>query len=171
MRYTSGQAGKWARRQALLVSLLVATAAPILAQEDGRSDSLRGVIQERFARQVQEQLGLTDDQADRMRTTAATWFARRRSLDLQERRLRAALAGQMRPGVPADQDSVLRLTEMLLDLKVAQVETYRDELREMSYLTPVQRAQFFILRDRLLRRIEEVRQEQADPPPRRRLRP
>lgn len=162
------------RRIAMLVlgGCLVTTTLRAQIEDDSRrGDSLRVLIQERFARQVQEQLGLTDDQADKMRNTALTWFGKRRNLEVQERRLRAALAGQMRPGVPADQDSVARLTDALLALKVAQVQTYRDELREMSYLTPVQRAQFFILRDRLLRRIEEVREGQDSAPPRLRRRP
>ena len=137
-----------------------------LEDDPRRADSLRGVIQERFSRQVQEQLGLTDDQAAKMRLTAMTWFAKRRNLEVQERRLRAALATQMRPGVPADQDSVATLTDALLALKIAQVQTYRDELKEMSYLTPVQRAQFFIMRDRLLKRIEEAREESDPGPPR-----
>ena len=136
-----------------------------------RGDSLRGVIQERFSRQVREQLGLNQDQAEKMRVTTLSWFAKRRNLEIQERRLRIALAGQMRPGVPADQDSVARLTNALLTLKVSQVQTYHDELNEMTYLTPVQRAQFFILRDRLLRRIEEVREEQDTAPTRLRRRP
>lgn len=156
----------------LLAGGLTTSALHAQVEEDSRrGDSLRAIIQERFARSVQEQLGLSQDQAEKMRVTSMTWFARRRNLELQERRLRVALAGQMRPGVPANQDSVARLTDALLSLKVAQVETYRDELREMSYLTPVQRAQFFILRDRLLRRIEEVREQQDTAPPRLRRRP
>lgn len=162
------------RRIAMLVlggSLLAGILHAQIEEDSRRGDSLRGLIQERFARQVQEQLGLNDDQAEKMRITAMTWFGRRRNLEVQERRLRAALAGQMRPGVSADQDSVAKLTDALLALKVAQVQTYRDELKEMSYLTPVQRAQFFILRDRLLKRIEEVRENQDSSPPRLRRRP
>jgi hypothetical protein len=162
------------RRIALLVlggSLMTGAVHGQIEEDSRRGDSLRGIIQERFARQVQEQLGLNQDQSEKLRVTVTTWFARRRNLELQERRLRAALAGQMRPGVPADQDSVARVTDALLELKVAQVQTYRDELRDMSYLTPVQRAQFFILRDRLLRRIEEVREERDSVPPRVRRRP
>jgi hypothetical protein len=157
----------------LLGGTLLAGTLPAQIEEDSqRGDSLRGIIQERFARQVQEQLGLSGEQSEQLRVTVTTWFARRRNLELQERRLRAALAAQMRPGVPANQDSVARLTDALLTLKIAQVQTYRDELRDMSYLDPVQRAQFFILRDRLLRRIEDVREiRDSAPPPRPRRRP
>lgn len=152
-------------------SLMAGAVHAQVEEETRRGDSLRTIIQERFARAVQEQLGLSQEQADKMRVTSMSWFARRRNLEIQERRLRMSLAGQMRPGVPANQDSVARLTDALLTLKISQVETYRDELREMTYLTPVQRAQFFIMRDRLLRRIEEVREQQDTAPPRLRRRP
>ncbi len=160
------------RRIVLVLAGLLVGAGALQAQgEDPRGENLRAAIQERFARQVQDQLGLTDSQAEKMRTTALEWFGKRRALEVQERRLRAALGSQMRPGIPADQDSVARLTDALLTLKVAQVQTYRDEIREMTYLTPLQRAQFFMLRDRLLRRIEEVQQGPEAPLVRQRRRP
>lgn len=161
-------------RHLVLGFLLLAVAAPLRAQDDpdpARADSLRGIIQERFARQVQQQLGLTQEQADKMRATALNYFARRRTLEIQERRLKAALGAQMRPGVAADQDSVARLTDRLLTLKIEQVQTYRDELKEMTYLTPVQRAQFFIMRERLLEAIQNAQDPNSEVPQRRRLRP
>lgn len=161
-------------RYLVLGVLLLAAAAPLRAQDEtepARADSLRGIIQERFARQVQQQLGLTQEQSDKMRSTALTYFARRRTLEIQERRLKQALAAQMRPGQAANQDSVARLTDQLLNLKIQQVQTYRDELKEMTYLTPVQRAQFFIMRERLLEAIQSAQEDTTGRPLRRRLRP
>jgi LTXXQ motif family protein len=161
-------------RHLVLGFLLLAAAAPLRAQDDAdpaRADSLRSVIQERFARQVQQQLGLTQEQSDKMRATALTYFAKRRTLEIQERRLKQALATQMRPGQAADQDSVARLTDQLLTLKIQQVQSYRDELKEMTYLTPVQRAQFFIMRERLLEAIQNAQDPTTELPQRRRLRP
>jgi Spy/CpxP family protein refolding chaperone len=174
MRYPSGQVGKWASGAVGLGLALLVAAAPLRAQDDAdpaRADSLRGVIQQRFARQVQQQLGLTQEQADKMRATTLTYFARRRTLEIQERRLKQALASQMRPGQAADQDSVARLTDQLLTLKIQQVQSYRDELKEMTYLTPVQRAQFFIMRERLLEAIQNAQEDTTGRPLRRRLRP
>jgi len=83
-------------RRSLMFALLAscAIAGTLRAQNDQDprpADSLRVTIQERFSRQVREQLGLTEDQAARMRATALSWVARRRDLDLQERDLRGAL--------------------------------------------------------------------------------
>jgi hypothetical protein len=176
MRVFGRQGGMTAGRQVVLLGfLLLGGISALQAQgEDNpaRAESLRVIIQERFARQVQQQLGLTQEQADKMRATALSWFAKRRTLEIQERRLKLALAAQMRPGQAADQDSVARLTDMLLTLKIQQVQTYRDELKEMTYLTPVQRAQFFVMRERLLEAIQNAQEQQdGQAPPRRRLRP
>ncbi|MEP7324751.1 MAG: Spy/CpxP family protein refolding chaperone [Gemmatimonadota bacterium] len=174
MRNLCGQVGEWASGPILVGFLLAMAVSPLRAQDEAdpaRADSLRGVIQERFARQVQQQLGLTQEQSDKMRATALTWFAKRRTLEIQERRLKAALGAQMRPGIAADQDSVARLTDQLLTLKIQQVQSYRDELKEMTYLTPVQRAQFFIMRERLLEAIQNAQGQNTELPQRRRLRP
>lgn len=145
------------------VALLFLIAAPLAAQQDLPDTTpvgeLRRRIEDRFAARVQEELGLTDAQTARMKATGAAHFTRRRGYEADERRLRAALAGQLRPGVAAKQDSVARLTDALLDLKLKYVESYRDEMKEMSsYLNPVQRAQFFVMRERLLERVREARQ-------------
>jgi hypothetical protein len=147
------------------VTLLVA--APLAAQgpddNPARVGELRRLVEERFAARVREELALTDAQAARLRETMRTYFGRRRDLEIQERRLRQALAGQLRPGVAADQDSVARLTELLVDLKLRYVESYRDELRDLAaFLDPVQRAQFFMLRERLLERVRELQERRAE---------
>ncbi|HXG45771.1 MAG TPA: Spy/CpxP family protein refolding chaperone [Gemmatimonadales bacterium] len=158
------------------MTLLVA--APLAAQgpddSPARAAELRRLIEERFAARVREELGLSDPQAARLRETMSTYFRRRRDLEIEERRLRQALAGQLRPGVAADQDSVARLTEALVDLKRRYVESYRDELRDLAtFLDPVQRAQFFMLRERLLERVRDLqeRRAQGEAPLRPRRRP
>jgi hypothetical protein len=146
----------------------VTVAAQDSADDPGRAGLLRRQIEERFTARVQEELGLTDPQALKLRETVGVYFVKRRTLEAEERRLRQSLAGELRPGVAANKDNVARLTDQLLDNKVRYVETYRSEVKELSgFLDPVQRAQFLILRERLLDRVREA-QEAA---PRRRLRP
>ena len=141
-------------------------AARSLRAQDGtespRAEALRQAIENRFAARVQEELGLSADQASKLRSTTADFARRRRQLAQQERLLRGALAGQLRPGIAADQDSVARLTDAIVNARVGYAETYRDELRAMStFLTPVQRAEFLALRERLLQRIQRVQAGQA----------
>jgi hypothetical protein len=157
-------------------------AAPLRAQdaapaEPGRAGELRRLIEERFTARVQEELGLTDQQSSRLREVVWQYFAKRRAMEADERRLRQALAGELRPGVAANSDNVARLTDQLLDLKLRYVQSYKDEVRDQSaFLNPVQRAQYLMLRERLLDRIKEAQDpgtsdSESTPIRRRRLRP
>ena len=153
------------RRLLLLVSVTVAAfAAPIAAQQrvgQGRQRvQMLQAIERRFLARVVEDLGLTGDQASRLRQTVREFSQQRRDLEQTERELKQALARQLRPGVAADQDSVARLTDALLQLKVDYVGTFRDEHREVgSYLNPVQQAQLLVVRERLMQRIRAIRQQ------------
>ena len=156
-------------RLTTMLLALVLMAQPARAQDDSdlaNRSLLLQRIQDRFSGQVKEELGLNDVQAARMKETTANWFIKRRELEGQERRLRQSLAGQLRPGVAASRDSVNKLVERLLALKVTYAESFREEDRELSaYLDPVQRGQYFVLRERLLDRVQEARQQN----PRRRM--
>ena len=147
----------------VLVSLVAA--APAQAQDTGpddpaRAQLLRQRIEDRFAERVKEQLGLNDEQLAKLRTTSITYGGRRRDLAAQERSIRSSLADQMRPGVAANQDSVSRLTDALVNLRSSYAQTFHDENAEMAkYLTPVQRSQLLAMRERFARRIQEIRRQ------------
>jgi hypothetical protein len=146
---------------ALIVSF-VAMAAPAHAQEPAPDrpplEELRRRVRERFAERVQEELKLTPDQVGRLRTTLGDYSSRRREMQARQRALREALAWQLRPGIAAVPDSVARLTDELMTVRVNYAESFRSEQREMAqYLDPVQRAKITLLRDRLLNRAQEFR--------------
>ena len=154
------------RRTGVMVGLVLAllpAAGRLIAQDPmapggERVEQLRRQIEDRFAARAQEELGLNDQQFQRLRTTSAQFAAQRRGVEQQERRLRQAMAAQLRPGVAANQDSVARLIDALIDVRGAYVESYRDEMKALaSFLDPVQRAQYFMLRERLMTLAQEVR--------------
>jgi LTXXQ motif family protein len=151
------------RRAMLMVALMLGSAALLAGQEPTDADSpraaqLRQQIEDRFAARAQEELGLSDEQFQHLRTTTAQFGAQRRNVEQTERRLRQAMAFQLRPGVAANQDSVAHLTDAMLTAKAAYVQTYRDEMHALAaFLDPVQRAQFFMLRERLLNLAQQVR--------------
>ena len=153
------------RRLVLLVALTTAARGAVAAQDPDTTrpqvQALRQRIEERFAQRVQEQLGLSDEQAAKLRVTSHDYGERRRKMEARERDLRVALTGQLRPGVAANEDSVARLTKALVDLRVDYANTWRDEMNALSYLTPVQRAQLYVMRDRLLQRVQEIRDERG----------
>lgn len=147
-------------RLALAMLVLVPPLAAQGEDRDERTEQLRQQVEGRFAERVRERLQLSDDQMTRLRGTTRTYGARRRELAERERGIRGALAEQLRPGVAANQDSVSRLTDALVALRSAHAQTLRDENREMAeYLTPVQRSQLFVMRERLTRRAREIREE------------
>jgi Spy/CpxP family protein refolding chaperone len=150
---------------ALLGSAIPAQAQDVPPDETPRAGQLRRQIEDRFAARVQEELGLTDQQASRMRDVVGGYFVKRRGMEAEERRLRQALAGELRPGVAANKENVARLTDQLLDGKVRYTQSFKDEVKDLSaFLDPVQVAQFLILRERLLDRIRRAQDERQEGP-------
>lgn len=154
------------RISAVLVVLLVARAPALMAQDTlsdpVRTERLREMIEQRFGQRLKEELGLTADQASKLRVTLAGLAARRRNMEQEEREMRQALAGQLRPGIAANSDSVAKLVDALTNHRVAYAQTFKDEMRDLSaILNPVQRGQYLLLRDRLMQRAAELQQGRA----------
>jgi hypothetical protein len=125
-------------------------------------ERLQEEIDRRFGQVVQQRLGLTGDQSARLRATEERFRVRRRAILRQQLALRFALDGQMRPGQAADADSVRRLMDGIQANRGELFRLEQDQDREMAgYLTPVQRAQYQMLRERLLARLQEVRRERG----------
>ncbi|MBA2628092.1 MAG: hypothetical protein H0U85_08765 [Gemmatimonadales bacterium] len=147
-----------------------AMAQDVGAPDTVRAEELRRQIESRFAGRAREELGLNDDQFGRLRATTMQFGTQRREIERRERQLRQAMAAQLRPGVAANPDSVSRLLDGLMGARTAYVQIDRDELRALSsFLNPVQRAQFYVLRERLVNFTEQVRAQRrqlADPMPR-----
>jgi protein CpxP len=146
--------------------LLLTPLYPALGQQRDtsavRSDSLRQRIQERFASRVQQELGLSNDQTAKLRATSQQYSARYRELQTRHRDLREALGDQLRPGVAAKQDSVAKLTDGLIELRLSAAQLTRDEMRDVGkYLTPVQRARYFMMRERFQHRVRELREHRG----------
>jgi hypothetical protein len=141
--------------------LLAASAGPLLAQADSgpaRGPRVRERIEHRFAERLRHELGLTDEQAARLRDVAQENGRRRRELRLRERALRSALDEQLRDEAKTDQDSVLHLTDELLALRVEYAESWRREMGDLDFLAPAQRARLMVMRERLLHRVHEMRE-------------
>lgn len=128
---------------------------------------VRQMIEERFAAQIKSDLGLTEDQGVRMQRILTASAERRRQMEREERAAQQALRDQLRPGVAAQTDSVVWLLDRLTTLRVAFAQNAKDEIRELgTVLSPVQQAQFLLLRDRMMARAQEVRMQRppGNPP-------
>ena len=51
------------------------------------------------------------------------------------------------------------MTREMLDLRVEYAQSLRDEMGKLTFLTPVQRARLMVMRDRLLHRVHEMRED------------
>ena len=143
--------------------LLGAAIGPLAAQDvpdsHPRAGHLRDKIEKRFADRVKAELELTDEQAVRLKAIAMEHAGRRRELRHRERDLRTALDAQLRAGEGADQDSVGQLTRDLLDLRIQYAESWREEMGKLGFLSSAQRARLLVMRERLLQRAHEMRED------------
>ena len=150
-----------------IVGLLLAAAASPAAGQDstgpaGHRDQLRQLIEQRFTERAQQELKLSDEQTSKLRETNRKFGGKRRELEARRMAIRDAMSDQLRPGVAANRDSLSKLTDAAAEIRVQYAQSFRDELRETSkYLDPVQRAQLLTMRERLMRRVREVRSERG----------
>ena len=123
-----------------------------------RREELMGQIQERFAQRVQVQLGLTDQQMERLRAEMRSDRDQHRQLLDREQDMRRAIGEQLKPGVAANADSLSRLLDAVAANHVARAQLEQQELRSLSFLTPVQRARLLMMRQMLMQRVESIRE-------------
>ncbi len=148
---------------AMLGTVLPALAGPVWGQENPRRERLQRQVVERFMENFRARAGLSDAQYGRFQEVTRGAFARRAALERRERALWEALEAQMRPGVAADQDSLVKLLDGLIDAQAAHVEGARQDLRRFAeFLTPVQRAQLVISLRRLQEEIERIIRERLE---------
>jgi Spy/CpxP family protein refolding chaperone len=142
--------------------LLAGGAAPLPAQHPDTqpgNPALRTRVERRFSERIKQELDLTDEQAVKLKEVAKVNGSRRRELGRRERTLYAAIDQQLAAGEKADQDSVARMTREMLDLRVEYAQSLRDEMGKLTFLTPVQRAKLMAMRDRLLHRVHDMRED------------
>jgi Spy/CpxP family protein refolding chaperone len=153
------------KRLWLALSLVLAPGLAAQEPSPARPDTaeaerLRARIEERFSQHVQQELRLTPEQATKLRASQERFGAQRRGLTHQQMERRRALEGQMQPGVAANADSVRKLMDAIRAGRAEMLKIDQDEDRDMAaYLTPVQRARYQRMREMLMRRVNEMREQ------------
>lgn len=152
---------RFVTRGIVAAALLVAPAMlPAQGAPGERAEQLRERIERMFANRLRQDLGLGEAEAQQVGAVLAEWGDTRRQLEQEERTLRRALDGQLRPGVAANSDSLTRLIDRLLRNRVEYAESFQGEMRALvPILSPVQRAQFLRLRDQILQRVRELQEQ------------
>ncbi len=148
----------------LLVVLLVFAAVPVVAQQPPRAqeEALRQQVMERFLQNYRNQAGLTEEQFQRFTDITLRAFRERRQFEVRQRQLMRALEGQLRPGVAADQDSLLVLLDAMTQTRQALVDLGTRDLEEYAtFLDPVQQAQLIVSLERFQQQIENLIRRRA----------
>ena len=122
-----------------------------------RMQQMRMQVEERFGRMVQSELQLNEQQMTQLRTAMRANQDRRRDLMRREMDLRRAVDTQLTPGVAANNDSLTRMMNQLSQLRVQQAQSDDQFQRDLGFLTPVQKARFLRMSQRLQERMQEVR--------------
>lgn len=143
---------------------------PQAGWQDGRgpgrqgpeAERLRMQVEERFGQMVKQQLDLNDQQMERLRTAMRANQDRRRDFMRREVDLRRAIQRQMQPGVAANNDSINRAMEQLGRIRVERAESDNQFMRDLNFLTPVQKARFVTMAQRMEERMREVRERRMD---------
>ena len=144
----------------LAAAVPLAAQAPTEPQDTAEAARLRQQIEQRFHQIVRQRLALSDDQDAKLRATQERFGAQRRDLMREQADHRQALDRQMQPGVAANSDSVQFHMQGIQRNQERLLRLQQDEDREMAgYLTPVQRAQYQMLRDRLATRLSDLRRQ------------
>lgn len=130
-----------------------------------RMRALRQQVEERWGRMVQQELELNDQQMDRVRVATRAHQDRRRDLARRRSDLGRGIQGQMQPGVAAHQDSLSRMLDAVTRLRVQEAQSDEQLNRDLTFLTPVQRARFFMMTRRFEARMLEIRQRQRGAQP------
>ncbi len=123
-----------------------------------RAALIRAQIEERWGARIKDELGLTDQQMERLRTVTRANQDRQCDFGRREADLLRGMNDQMRPGVAANQDSLGRMIDALAALRVQRAQSDQQELRDLGqFLNPVQRARLLLMRRQLMNRIEQIR--------------
>ena len=150
----------------IVLVALCAVAGQLAAQnppdssDQAQTQQLRQRVLRRWRQVVRVQLDLTPDQAAKLQATEDHFAAQRRDMAQRQRAVQDAIRGQLQPGVAANADSLRRLMDARDQNRTALAQLDREEDKEMAgYLSPVQRARYQVMRQRLQERIAEMRRE------------
>ncbi|MEO8478301.1 MAG: hypothetical protein ABI542_01615 [Gemmatimonadota bacterium] len=150
-------------RWAALVSGAVFLGTPALSAQVGRNAGrvegkpVREQLEAVFLKRVQSELGLNEAVSLKFTGILRASAVDRRRVEQAERELKTQLQAQLRPGVAANPGVVSEVLDKLLANRVEFAESFRSEMRQLQeILTPVQQGQYFLMRDQLMRRAQEL---------------
>ena len=161
----------------LVLVVLGALAAPLRAQGgvDSAQRPLVQALQRRVLEVVQQTLGATDGQMRQLVEVNRKYEGERRTLNQRDRGARQTIRAEVLRDSLADQGTVARMLDELVDVQKQRLDVFAREQRDFArFLSPVQRAQYATLQEGLRKKVDQLRQQRQEkgfaPAQRRRLR-
>lgn len=125
-------------------------------QPNPRRQALQRQVRDAFAKVVRKQLNLNDDQMRSLQRVDAKFEQQRRGLLREERQTRLDLGAAMADSSP-DQSRIAKQLDALVQSQRNRADLLEAEQKELStFLTPLQRAQYFAMKERLNRRLQQI---------------
>lgn len=121
-----------------------------------RRQALEGRVRRALAGVVRKQLGLNDEQMQKLQRVDAKYAQQRRQTVRSERQTRLALRAAMQDSTP-DQAKIASYMNDLVTAQRRRADILENEQKELSgFLTPLQRAKYQALRERLTRTMQNL---------------
>ncbi len=121
--------------------------------------ALQRRVAEAFAGVVQRELKLDPSQMQTLRRVEQKYEQQRRTLQRDERQARLNLIAAMQDSTTADQSKIAQYLDQLVQGQRRRADLLESEQKEFSgFLSPLQRAKYFALRERMNRKMQELRE-------------
>jgi Spy/CpxP family protein refolding chaperone len=124
-----------------------------------RMEMLRQQVEERFGRMVQAELQLSEPQMQQLRSAMHANQDRRRDIFRHQQDVQRAIGQQLQPGQAANADSLNRLLNAGGQTRVDLAQSDQQFMRDLAFLTPVQRARLIMMTQRFEERMREIVQQ------------
>jgi hypothetical protein len=131
-------------------------------QPPAERQMLQRQVRQAFAKAVRRQLNLSDDQMRKLQSVDLKYERQRIALLRDERQARQGLKGAMDDSAKVDQAKVDGYLSQLVKAQRTRADLLEAEQKELTgFLTPLQRAKYFSMKERLNRRMQELAQQNS----------
>ena len=145
-----------------VVSAFALTAAaqePAPAPGQGPTPEMQSLFRQRLGEFVKRQLGLTDEQYQKLQTVDQKYASQRFTLMQQEREIRITIRDEVLRGDSADQKRVARLLDEMMKVQSTRLQILQNEQKELAgFLTPVQRAKYLGIQEQIKKRLQAMKE-------------
>ncbi|MEP6493624.1 MAG: hypothetical protein ABJF01_13145 [bacterium] len=130
-------------------------------QQQGAANrpALERAVNQAVAKAVRRQLNLNDPQMESLKRVGQKFDVQRRTLLRDERATRQNLKAAMTDSAGPDQPRISQYIDQLTQVQHQRADLLAAEQKELSsFLTPMQRAQYLSLRERVTARVQQLAQ-------------